>query len=61
MTKHHLDHKRNAEGSARPAQFMRIETAGRPSDQSRLLQKKRQTTDTAALAKRFLDIERSKS
>ena len=60
MTKHILDRKRNEGGSAKPALYLRIETAERPHPQSKKLQKQPHPTDTQKRAKRFLDIDRQK-
>lgn len=58
MTKHQLDREHVSQGSARAAEYMRIEASERPQTQSKALQKKQQATDTASLTQRFLEIER---
>lgn len=58
MSKHIIDQKRSTTGTSRAEWFSKIDAAKRPSRQAKLLQRRPQTTNPEARAKRFIEMER---
>lgn len=61
MSKHIVDTNRSRTGTARSAQFAKLDAAEKPAPQTKLLQRQPIFTDQQARAQRFLKLERQDS